>query len=375
MTNQYFTLAAAQEPNTLARAASINQNLQAVQAGFDKLPAPDLLQKDTVTLGIATMGAANEYLLTLPIVPTAYEAGMGAMFEVPAGGGNTGPATLDVMGPNEVYLGKVAIKRADGSSLVEGDMPAGSMATMRHTGTYWQIFSAHGDLAATRLAAQGANTSETNAADSATAAGASATTATNAATAAQGFRDEAQAAKMQSETAAGNAANSSTAAGTSATTASDAATAALGYRDEAAGFAAIAQAASNHEGNAAIYAAAASDSADAAAASEVAAAGSATALANSLIARPIVTADYAASRGDEITVKAPAVTITAPTTPAAEDFFSVFDGTLNAQNQPFFIDFGAAGFDGQGQTLEFDRSGMTMGFKFDGAAWRLVKLG
>jgi len=375
MTNQYFTLAAAQEEHTLARANSINQTLLAVQAGFDKLPAPDLLQGDTVTLGTATMGAANEYLLTLPITPEAYEAGMGAMFVVPVGGGNTGPATLDVMGPNEVYLGKIAIKRADGSDLVPGDMPEGSIANMRHNGTYWQIFSAHGDLAATLLAAQGASLSESNAGDSATAAGASATTATGAATAAQGYRDEAAASKMQAETAATNSTNSAGASAASATTASDAATAALGYRDEAENFKNIAQAASNHEGNAAIYAAAASDSATAAATSELAAAASATSLANSLIARPIVTANYNASRGDEITVNAPSVTITAPATPAAEDYFSVFDGTLNAFQAPFTIDFGAAGYDGQGQFLEFNGSGITMGFKFDGAAWRLVKLG
>jgi hypothetical protein len=161
--------------NSLARSYQLNQIFEALATAFDLLPTEAQLKNGTIQYGTCT-GGPNNYVLTLPYTPTEYLVGTKVRFIVPAA--NVGQATLDIIGPDELGLGAVAIKRVDGSDLLDGDLPTGSIAELTYQGTYFQLNNARGDVAAATASALASASSAT---DSANSASASATSETNAA--------------------------------------------------------------------------------------------------------------------------------------------------------------------------------------------------
>lgn len=150
-----------------ASATRINQELRAVQAGFDKLPSVAELNSGSRAYSVAT-GAANSYAVTVPYPLTSYNAGLEIAVLIPAA--NTGASNISVNG-----LPAVQIRRFDGAVLQSGDLRTLSINKLTFDGVNFRLTSPHG--AAEILA----TTSATNAATSATNASASATQAANSA--------------------------------------------------------------------------------------------------------------------------------------------------------------------------------------------------
>lgn len=167
MTNDYFNHDVSQTRHTLARAESLNAQLDAVAAGFDKLPTEAEVKQGRITWGTDS-GTANACVVALPYAPSAYTTGLEVLFTPAAT--NTGAATVNVNA-----LGVKAIKNYAGADVAAGDLTAGDVAVMRYDGTHFRLVMAHrsyiGDAAASAAAA---DASETNAAASAVAADASA---------------------------------------------------------------------------------------------------------------------------------------------------------------------------------------------------------
>ena len=116
---------------TLARTSQINGLFTAVQVAFDKLPDPDLIQQNRIGYVVDT-GPANALAVTMPITLASYAAGI--CLRVKILNSNTGAATINVDG-----LGAVAIKRADGSSLLGAELLAGSVVDLTYDGTVFRL--------------------------------------------------------------------------------------------------------------------------------------------------------------------------------------------------------------------------------------------
>lgn len=131
MTNNYYTKSAV--PRLVsARALQINNNLDLLVSGFDKLPDPDRF-KERNTNYIADTGAANAYAVTYPQpVPSAYAVGMTVDF-VPANG-NSGASTINVNS-----LGAKSILDYDGNALASGMIVAGRVHTIKYDGTAFRL--------------------------------------------------------------------------------------------------------------------------------------------------------------------------------------------------------------------------------------------
>ncbi|MEQ9131102.1 MAG: hypothetical protein RJQ08_13660 [Salinisphaeraceae bacterium] len=170
MSNDYFEHDTAISRNTLGRASQINNLAQAIEAGFDKLPAEADLKQGKGNY-VADSGAANAYVVTLTYPPPSYSAGL--TFNMKVANDNTGAATCNVNG-----LGVKTIKRYDGSDLDANDLVAGMIATLVYDGMYLVLTGAHG-------------AAETNSQASATAAAGSANTAGNHASTAGGHASDA----------------------------------------------------------------------------------------------------------------------------------------------------------------------------------------
>ncbi|RJF80951.1 hypothetical protein D3877_12000 [Azospirillum cavernae] len=138
MSNDYFTHENPEARRTVARAESVNGTFQAIEAGFDKLPAEGQVKRGTVSYG-ADSGIANAYRVTLPYPPTSYTEGMEVSFRV--GVGNSAASTVDLYGASGALLGVKPIRRQDGGDTVVGDMPTGSMTTLRYDGSTFRIVS------------------------------------------------------------------------------------------------------------------------------------------------------------------------------------------------------------------------------------------
>ena len=177
MANNYFTHATRLSRHTVADADNVNAVFDSVTAGFDRLPEPIDIQLGKMNY-VAATGTANVYAATLPFFLPTYQTGMSVHFSVPIA--NTAAATLNVNA-----LGPVSIRRYDGTVLLAGDLPAGSIASVVYDGTVFRLTSVHG-AAETRAvnASNSAASSATAAAGSATAAATSATAAANSATSA-----------------------------------------------------------------------------------------------------------------------------------------------------------------------------------------------
>lgn len=155
MSNDYYNHQSGLVSGTLARAEAVNSRFDAVEDGFDKLPAPiagapttkgfseaftvvDASDsshpvaarqiRDGSLIYVVDTGTANAVEVSMAIAPTAYTTGMELRVNVSAG--NTGPATIDVNG-----LGLKNIKRISGDDLSSGDLVAGRISTLRYDGT------------------------------------------------------------------------------------------------------------------------------------------------------------------------------------------------------------------------------------------------
>lgn len=180
--NDFFTSAGSKVTrHTLARAAALNSALDAIEAGFDKLPDALPLNQNRVTYAGTDSGAANGYAIDLTQAPAEYVEGLSVTFR-PANS-NTGPSTLNVNG-----LGVKAILRWDGNPLQAGDLLASSMADLRYDGLAFRLTNPAGVVTiaaqtAANAAAQSAQAAENArdaAAQSAQEAASSAEDATNA---------------------------------------------------------------------------------------------------------------------------------------------------------------------------------------------------
>jgi uncharacterized membrane protein YgcG len=119
--NAPSTVAAA----TLARSSSINDLEAATAAGFGLLPDETLLKQGKVTYAVDT-GAANAYVVSLPVSPAAYADGLTLSFR--AIYSNTGASTINVNS-----LGAVSILRNDGSALQANDILAGQIVMLSYS--------------------------------------------------------------------------------------------------------------------------------------------------------------------------------------------------------------------------------------------------
>lgn len=188
MSNDYYNDTGTLENNTLARAPQVVAEFQTVEAGFDKLPGYRTLNENRIGY-LADTGAADAYVVTFATAPIAYNAGLHINMKVATT--NTGASTVNVNS-----LGVKAIKRADGTDVVAGDLTAGRVVSLIYDGTNFQLIAAGGaELTTAVTAAQtaqtaaetaqtGAETAETNAAASASAAATSASNAASSASAA-----------------------------------------------------------------------------------------------------------------------------------------------------------------------------------------------
>lgn len=171
MTNGYFNHDNSEARHTIARAESVNATFQAVQAGFDRLPAEDDLKQGKATSATVTGGPAA-YVATLPYPPLAYAAGMRFSFKVPVT--NAGASTLNVIGFYGAPLGVKAVKRFNGTNTLPADLTGGAIADVEYDGAAFVLVGVHG-ATETRTAADSANAT------------AQATIATNKAVEAQGY--------------------------------------------------------------------------------------------------------------------------------------------------------------------------------------------
>lgn len=136
MTNQYFNHENPLDRHTLGRAELVNAIFEAVVAGFDKLPNPDLINQAAQTYADDT-GAANAYVVSLPKAPQAYTAGL--TITMRAANANTGASTINVDG-----LGAKTIKRYSGDPLIAGDILVGQLVVLGYDGTDFRLVGVHG---------------------------------------------------------------------------------------------------------------------------------------------------------------------------------------------------------------------------------------
>lgn len=127
MSNDYFNNTAPLSRNSKARSAEMRSKIDAIAAGFDKLPGKNALEQNAVHYAVAT-GSANTYAAAMPATLTAYAAGQSFRLQIPAT--NTGASTLNVDS-----LGARAIKRLDGTDVEAGDLTSGDIVELIFNGT------------------------------------------------------------------------------------------------------------------------------------------------------------------------------------------------------------------------------------------------
>ncbi len=96
----------------------------------------------------ADNGDADVYTVAFSPALTAHVVGLPLMFK--AKNANTGASTINVNS-----IGAVAIKRADGSALLAGDIPAGGLMVVAYDGTYYQLINRANSSGACLLAENG----------------------------------------------------------------------------------------------------------------------------------------------------------------------------------------------------------------------------
>lgn len=131
MSNEYWELTDDLDPHTLGRAEQLNGILLGIQGGFDKLPSPAALREGRHDYVVDT-GAANSYVVTLPITLQSYTSGL--TFKMKVSNTNTGPSTVNVNG-----LGVVSIRTFAGEPLPTGYITAGAIVTLSYDGSAFLV--------------------------------------------------------------------------------------------------------------------------------------------------------------------------------------------------------------------------------------------
>jgi len=155
--NEFYTAPTGLIPLSTARSSNENSDREAVEVGFDKLPAEAELKR--VQYGTDASTVATLYLIATPYT-VAYSAGLTvtftAIFE------NTGAASIQVNG-----AANVAIQGVDGLPLAGGEIRVGQVVTATYTAAgVFQLTASTSDANAA-ASASAALVSEQNAAASA----------------------------------------------------------------------------------------------------------------------------------------------------------------------------------------------------------------
>lgn len=187
----------------IASGAEVDNKFDAVETGFDLLPAPEEIHEGRANFATDT-GAADAYVVALGVAPTSYAAGLQIRFV--AANANTGPSTINVNG-----LGVQTIRRQDGTPLLAGDIPAGGLVSVTHDGTRFLLDTSTSRMVSdAQTARSGAETAQglsEDARDASVVAQGLSEAARDASQAAQGLseaaRDASQLAQTGAETAQG----------------------------------------------------------------------------------------------------------------------------------------------------------------------------
>lgn len=175
MANPYYTFTDSFTPGQRARSGDLDREYQAIEVGFDNLPADaTAITKGTATYAGLTTGAADAYVAAPPDARAADADGDEIVFICHAT--NTMASTLNVDGN-----GVKAIVRADGAALVANDLIVGLIYAARFdsANTRWQLTTPNNSFLVD--AAASAAASLASAVLSAASAGLAATSETNAA--------------------------------------------------------------------------------------------------------------------------------------------------------------------------------------------------
>lgn len=208
--NDYYNNSSALQDFTRARTGPLNNNYEAIAAGFDLLPSLDAM-KQIVQPAVVTAGTVNALVIANAYPIEAYVLGQKISFK--AAFTNSSAVTVNIDG-----LGAKALVRADGTSLIAADLMAGRVYEASYDGTSFQLSTGIVDLSETGvgsyialveahslsasndadIATQAADESEASAIDAA-ASEASAIVAKNAAEAALAAFNDAMAAHVAAE--------------------------------------------------------------------------------------------------------------------------------------------------------------------------------
>jgi len=127
MSNDYFDEAdyTTLTRHTLGRAEAVMAIIDAIEAGFDKLPAELHIKQGRITFVASDTGAADAYLVSMTHAPAAYTDGLEVVFRV--ANTNAGASTINVNS-----LGVKSIRNYAGSALSGGELVTGALVTLRY---------------------------------------------------------------------------------------------------------------------------------------------------------------------------------------------------------------------------------------------------
>lgn len=127
----------------LARAEDVTSQFQGVADSFATLPDASLIKERRIGYLVDT-GSANAIVVALPTAPDSYQAGLELIVKVAAA--VTGSPTVNVNG-----LGARPLVRSDGSAVVAGDIPVGSVIIIGYDGDNFRVL-AGGNIAGSAIA-------------------------------------------------------------------------------------------------------------------------------------------------------------------------------------------------------------------------------
>ena len=139
MSNDYYRQGFAGTEHGLARAAQIRESLNAIEAGFARLPDERALKEDRVSAIVLTGGPLN-YIGEMAEPPVAYVDGIALNCRFPVA--NEPNPTLDLRDPGGALLGAKPIRQVDGSALTAGHVAANARAELYYVtegAGYWVL--------------------------------------------------------------------------------------------------------------------------------------------------------------------------------------------------------------------------------------------
>ncbi len=161
MANDYYSAPTEKVPLTTIRSTVRNNDAEAVEAGFEKLPSEIDLKRDQ--FGTDSSTVATLYIITIPNLTVPYYEGLQVTFEAKLA--NIGAASIQVNGGTNVDMVDVV-----GSALEVGAINVGQIVSAVYTsnGDFRMVQSdSASSAAAASSSAAAALESETNAAASA----------------------------------------------------------------------------------------------------------------------------------------------------------------------------------------------------------------